>query len=304
MGCYSFLPIIIILIIIFNIQYNENNEQINLFLTVILILCIIFKFINSKCKNKEHLENEETKEQKQKTQEDKNKYYSAEIEDINSLFNNDRVYIDYLTVGSLENNYIKNLIYPIGSVILSDKKLKDLNLPGEWKKIEGGRLMATTGNITITRTLGSSDVEYPLNKAMTEKYTDKKYNIDVKTLNMKHNQTSKDANNGYEIAEETVKLYGNNIMNHEHPIWMNWQETARDKGGAQKSFAIMGGKGTDKNKCKDESGDGSKCVYELYPTRKTLIYKDNKKVEVSDSTVKPHNNIPKYVLVFAYIRIK
>lgn len=303
MGCYSFLPIIIILIIIFNIQYNENNEQINLFLTVILILSIIFKLINSKCKNREHLENEEKKE-KQETQDDKNKYYSAEIEDINSLFNSNRVYIDYLTIGNIRNDYIKNLIYPIGSVILSDKELKDLNLPGEWKKIEGGRLIATTGDITITRTLGSSEVEYPLNRAMTEKYTDNKYNVDVKTLNMKHNQTSKDANNGYEIAEETVKLYGNNIMNHEHPIWMNWQETARDKGGVQKSFAIMGGKGTDKNKCKDESGDGSKCVYELYPTRKTLIYKDNKKVEVSDSTVKPHNNIPKYVLVFAYIRIK
>lgn len=330
MDCFSFISVIIIIIIIINL-YCQNDEYLNISLIVILVLCFIVKVFKCNCKKKENLENNENEtetktendenesetktetgesEQKQETEtptvSDKYKYYDPDIEFMNSLFNNDKIIIDNLNIGHIESSYLKNLIYPVGSVVISDKKIEELNLPGKWKKIEGGRLIATSGNITITRTVSSSTQNYPLKPGdaayANNNYDVIKYNVNKKSLTMGHNQTSKEANGGTEIAEETVKLYGNNIMNHNHPIWTDWKKTARDKDSNKGAFALVGGSDDDSKKCQDKDQQGS-CHNELFPSYGTWIYNDkNQKIAVTDKTYIAHNNIPKYILVYAYIR--
>lgn len=304
MDCFSFVSVIIIVIMIIN-MYCKNDEYLNISLIVILILCFVIKFFKCNCKKQqqENLENNET----ETTQTDKYKYYAPDIEFMESLFNKEKIIIDNLNVGKITCSYIKELLYPVGSVVISDKKIGDLKLPGTWKKIEGGRLIATSGNITVIKTTKSSTQNYefrPEARYANNKYTAYKYEVKEIPLKMEHNKTSKEANNGVEAGEEVVKLYGNNIMNHSHPLWTDWRGMADDQAasdGSQDAFALVGGDKADARKCQDAGQDG-KCRNEVYPVRKTYIYVNNQKKEVTDTSYKAHNNIPKYILVYAYIR--
>lgn len=305
MDCFSFVSVIIIVIMIIN-MYCKNDEYLNISLIVILILCFVIKFFRCNCKKQqqENLENSETKT----TQTDKYKYYTPDIEFIESLFNKEKIIIDNLNVGKITCSYIKELLYPVGSVVISDKKVGDLKLPGTWKKIEGGRLIATSGEITVIRTTNSSTENKEFRseaKYAENNYPVYKYTVDKSELKMGHNQTSKEAHpNKIETGEEVVKLYGNNIMNHSHPIWPDWRAMAYDSashGKNEDAFALVGGGGSDARKCQDAGQEGS-CRNELYPSRKTWIYVNNQKKEVTDTSYKAHNNVPKYILVYAYIR--
>lgn len=293
MVCFCTLSIFLIIIfILLNVYFNssnQNNQKINIVLIIVLFIILCFSLFNKKSENLENTEQEEIK------------FYDEDKEMIKGLFNNDQIIIDNLTIDTIESPDLLNLMYPIGTTILlyDLKTPKDLKLPGEWQKLEGGRLLTTTGKIEIlkskawveyqTMSKTNSDIKYP------------RYKYDVSSNKLTMGNMEKSDKTGEELGEYKVELKGNNILNHKHPVWVDFCRNSRGKGDSQHAFALMGGSNKNDNNCVDK---GSGCHYEPYPSRKTFIYEGNQRIEQTDNNVKPHNNVPKYILVFAYRRIK
>lgn len=306
MNCfYSFIVFLILFIILINLKLNDNNKNINIALIVVIVFVFVFSLFYNKTENLDNTEKteetEETKESEETSEQPKKdiKFYSEDEDIIKSLFNEENIIIDNLTIETIKSPELMNVLYPVGSVVLlhDDKTPKDLKFPGEWEKLEGGRFLTTPGNIMVYKSSATvKDTKMSTVKDIT--YPRYVYESSKKTYKFKNMEKS---NKDGEIGEYAVKLVGNNILNHKHPVWVDFCRNSRGKDGSQNAFALMGGSDSNDESCYDK---GSGCHREVYPSRKTYIYENGKKKEQTIGTVKPHNNVPRYVLVYAYRRIK
>lgn len=306
MNCfYSFIVFLILFVILMNLKFNENNKNINIVLIILIVFVFVFSLFFNNAENLDNIEDKtdkKTDEPSEKSEKETRKdinFYSEDKEIINSLFNEDNIIIDNLTIETIKSPELMNVLYPIGSVILlhDNKTPKDLKFPGEWEKLEGGRLLTTPGNITVYKS-SASIKNTNMSTVKTITYPRYVYESSKKTYEFKNMEKS---NKDGEIGEYAVKLVGNNILNHKHPVWVDFCRNSRGKGDSQNAFALMGGSESNDESCYDK---GSGCHREVYPSRKTFIYENGKKKEQTMGTVKPHNNVPRYVLVYAYRRIK
>ena len=341
MACLSILPIIIIIVLLINI-FNNNDENLNIFLIILICFFIIFQFIkkNNKKENVDNIESLEniprkksfldklklltkkrkikkTEEEKQesnssetdKTEEEKQdsekkneiKYLSVDKDFINNLVNKDRMFIDNLKVKTIDSDFVNNLLYPIGVIVFSWLPLEKLHLPGTWKALPGSRLITTTGNLKYSITKGQTEKDIKFNDKYSNTYTE--YNCDFENINediIKHEYLST-----LDKTQDKVKLCANNVMNHKHIVYVNYGRVSRAKGGSQHAFALYGnGKDNQKDRCNDNSVKRIQSSYEVFPSRRTVYYDGDVEKTITLDSVKAHTNIPRYVLLYTYERIK
>ena len=259
---------------------------------------------------------EELKDKKEEKPEEL-KYLDIDKKFIDGLINENQIIIDNLKIKQIENKFLFDLLYPIGCIILSTTG--DLpamkNNWSQWKILPGARLIATTGTLKNSVTSSMNINKTPLGKYFSDTYDKYHYNFESLTNTYKHLDLSKDKE-----AQMKVKLYGNNIMNHKHVVYLDYQRSGYSKkntgmkDGRYHSFAIVGGSDNNqKNRCVPNNKDSNINTsdpenYEVFPSRSTIIYtngSDNlKRKIINDSDVKEHSNIPRYVLVYAFERIK
>ena len=339
MSCVTIISLISVMLLLINMSYN-NDPGINIFLIVFLCLSLISNFL-SKCNcQRENLDNTEpdiadvsskkisdlTQNSETKTnssnsktktdsESDKKKYLDIDKKFIDSLINENQIIVDNLKIKSIPNNFLFDIMYPVGCIVLTfEGKLPFRDGVG-WNKLPGAKLIATTGKLSNYVTT-SMNVNTPkMGKYFDDTYDHYNYNYDYITNEYKHLDTSKDNQ-----AQVKVKLFGNNVMNHNHIVYVDYQRSGYSgnrtgmPNGKYHSFAIVGG-GDDnqKNRCVPNNKDGQINTndpenYEVFPSRSTVKYTDNKDItkrtKIEDKNVKEHSNIPRYVLVYAFERVK
>ena len=313
MACLSILPIIIIIVLLINI-FNNNDENLNIFLIVLICFFIVFQFIkkDNKKENADNVEiNQENEtssatETEKETQEPEKKneikYLNVDKDFINNLINKDRMIIDNLEVKTIDLNFANNLLYPVGVIVFSWLSLDKLNLPGKWKALPGSRLITTTGNLKYSATKGQTEKEIKFNDNYSNTYTE--YNCEFENIN-------KDINthkylSPLDITQDNVKLCANNVMNHKHIVYVNYGRVSRAKDGSQHAFALYGNRDDNqKDRCNDNSVKRIQSSYEVFPSRRTVYYDgNNQEKTITLDSVKAHTNIPRYILLYAYERIE
>ena len=313
MACLSILPIIIIIVLLINI-FNNNDENLNIFLIVLICFFIVFQFIkkDNKKENADNVEiNQENEtssaiETEKETQEPEKKneikYLNVDKDFINNLVNKDRMIIDNLEVKTIDLNFVGNLLYPVGVIVFSWLSLDKLNLPGKWKALPGSRLITTTGNLKYSITKSQTEKEIKFNDNYSNTYTE--YNCDFENINEdinKHKYLS-----SLDKTQDNVKLCANNVMNHKHIVYVNYGRVSRAKDGSQHAFALYGnGDDNQIDRCNDNSVKRIQSSYEVFPSRRTVYYDgNNQEKTITLDSVKAHTNIPRYILLYAYERIE
>lgn len=307
MACLSILPIIIIIVLLINI-FNNNDENLNIFLIVLICFFIVFQFIkkDNKKENADNVEINQENETEEETQEPEKKneikYLNVDKDFINNLVNKDRMIIDNLEVKTIDLNFVGNLLYPVGVIVFSWLSLDKLNLPGKWKALPGSRLITTTGNLKYSITKGQTEKEIKFNDNYSNTYTE--YNCDFENINEdinKHKYLS-----SLDKTQDNVKLCANNVMNHKHIVYVNYGRVSRAKDGSQHAFALYGNRDDNqKDRCNDNSVKRIQSSYEVFPSRRTVYYdRDNQEKTITLDSVKAHTNIPRYILLYAYERIE
>ena len=294
--------------------FNNNDENLNIFLIVLICFFIVFQFIK-KDNKKENVDNVEINQEnetssatetEEETQEPKKKnvikYLNVDKDFINNLVNKDRMIIDNLEVKTIDLNFANNLLYPVGVIVFSWLSLDKLNLPGKWKALPGSRLITTTGNLKYSATKGQTEKEIKFNDNYSNTYTE--YNCEFENIN-------KDINthkylSPLDITQDNVKLCANNVMNHKHIVYVNYGRVSRAKDGSQHAFALYGNRDDNQlDRCNDNSVKRIQSSYEVFPSRRTVYYDgNNQEKTITIDSVKAHTNIPRYILLYAYERIE
>lgn len=294
--------------------FNNNDENLNIFLIVLICFFIVFQFIK-KDNKKENVDNveinqenetssatETEKETQEPEKKNEIKYLNVDKDFINNLVNKDRMIIDNLEVKTIDLNFANNLLYPVGVIVFSWLSLDKLNLPGKWKALPGSRLITTTGNLKYSATKGQTEKEIKFNDNYSNTYTE--YNCEFENIN-------KDINthkylSPLDITQDNVKLCANNVMNHKHIVYVNYGRVSRAKDGSQHAFALYGNRDDNqKDRCNDNSVKRIQSSYEVFPSRRTVYYDgDNQEKTITLDSVKAHTNIPRYILLYAYERIE
>lgn len=315
MSCVTIISLITVMLLLINMSYN-NDPGINIFLIIFLCLSLISNFL-SKCNcQRENLDNTETKkETKTDSKSEEIKYLDIDKKFIDSLINENQIIVDNLKIKSISNNFLFDIMYPVGCIVLTFERKLPYRDGVEWEKLPGAKLIATTGKLSNHVTT-SMNVNTPkMGKYFNDTYDHYNYNFDYITNEYKHLDTSKDNQ-----AQVKVKLFGNNIMNHKHIVYVDYQRSGYSgdrtgmPNGKYHSFAIVGG-GNDNQKNRCVPNDGDKQIntndpenYEVFPSRSTVKYTDKKDItkrtKIEDKNVKEHSNIPRYVLVYAFQRVK
>ena len=293
--------------------FNNNDENLNIFLIVLICFFIVFQFI--KKDKKENVDNveinqenetssatETEKETQEPEKKNEIKYLNVDKDFINNLVNKDRMIIDNLEVKTIDLNFANNLLYPVGVIVFSWLSLDKLNLPGKWKALPGSRLITTTGNLKYSATKGQTEKEIKFNDNYSNTYTE--YNCDFENIN-------KDINthkylSPLDITQDNVKLCANNVMNHKHIVYVNYGRVSRAKDGSQHAFALYGNRDDNQlDRCNDNSVKRIQSSYEVFPSRRTVYYDgNNQEKTITIDSVKAHTNIPRYILLYAYERIE
>ena len=294
--------------------FNNNDENLNIFLIVLICFFIVFQFIK-KDNKKENIDNVEINQEnetssatetEEETQEPKKKnvikYLNVDKDFINNLVNKDHMIIDNLEVKTIDLNFANNLLYPVGVIVFSWLSLDKLNLPGKWKALPGSRLITTTGNLKYSATKGQTEKEIKFNDNYSNTYTE--YNCEFENIN-------KDINthkylSPLDITQDNVKLCANNVMNHKHIVYVYYGRVSRAKDGSQHAFALYGNRDDNQlDRCNDNSVKRIQSSYEVFPSRRTVYYDgDNQEKTITLDSVKAHTNIPRYILLYAYERIE
>ena len=317
MSCVTIISLISVMLLLINMSYN-NDPGINIFLIVFLCLSLISNLL-SKCKcKKENLDNTETKKETKTDSDSKSeekKYLDIDKKFIDSLINENQIIVDNLKIKSISNNFLFDIMYPVGCIVLTFEGKLPSRDGVERKKLPGAKIIATTGSLSNNVTTSMNVNKPKMGKYFNDTYDHYNYNFGKKTYTYKHLDTSKD-----DQAQVKVKLFGNNIMNHKHIVYVDYQRSGYSgnntgmPNGKYHSFAIVGG-GDDnqKNRCVPNNKDGQINTndpenYEVFPSRSTVKYTDKnditKRTKIEDGNVKEHSNIPRYVLVYAFQRVK
>lgn len=288
--------------------FNNNDENLNIFLIVLICFFIVFQFIkkDNKKENVDNVEINQENETEEETQEPEKKneikYLNVDKDFINNLVNKDHMIIDNLEVKTIDLNFVGNLLYPVGVIVFSWLSLDKLNLPGKWKALPGSRLITTTGNLKYSVTKGQTEKEIKFNDNYSNTYTE--YNCEFENIN-------KDINthkylSPLDITQDNVKLCANNVMNHKHIVYVNYGRVSRAKDGSQHAFALYGNRDDNqKDICNDNSVKRIQSSYEVFPSRRTVYYDgNNQEKTITIDSVKAHTNIPRYILLYAYERIE
>lgn len=317
MSSVTFISLVSVMLILINMSYN-NDPGINIFLIVFLCISLISNFLsNCECK-KENLDNIEIKKETKTDSDSKSeekKYLDIDKKFIDSLINENQIIIDNLKIKNIPNNFLFDIMYPVGCIVLTFEGKLPYRDKVEWKKLPGAKLIATTGTLSNNVTTSMTVNKSKLGKYFNDTYDHYHYNFGKKIYTYKHLDTSKD-----DQAETKVKLYGNNIMNHNHIVYVDYQRSGYSSTRTNMpenryhSFAIVGGSdSSQKNRCVPNNKDGQINTndpenYEVFPSRSTVKYTDKnnitKRTKIEDGNVKEHSNIPRYVLVYAFQRVK
>ena len=327
----TIISLISVILLLINMSYN-NDPGINIFLIIFLCLSLISNFL-SKCNcQRENLDNtkpditdvsslkklseiSQDSKSKSESESEEKKYLDIDKKFIDSLINENQIIIDNLKVKSIPNNFLFDLMYPVGCIVLTFEGKLPYRDGVEWEKLPGAKLIATTGKLSNYVTTSMNTNTPKMGKYFNDTYDHYNYNYNYITNEYKHLDTSKDNQ-----AQVKVKLFGNNIMNHKHIVYVDYQRSGYSKtrtgmpDGKYHSFAIVGGKDNNqKNRCVPNNSDGQINTndpenYEVFPSRSTVKYTDKndvtKRTKIEDGNVKEHSNIPRYVLVYAFERVK
>lgn len=294
MACLSILPIIIILILLFNICYNSNNENINIFLIVFICFFVAYQFIN---KNKENIDNVES-DVNLKTDSD-NTINTSDNTDINiesqtessiesSTESSNKTTTD-TNINTTTDTKIKSKVLKyldtdkkfIDSLINKDRmyidnldvKTIDLDFVSNliypigvvifsWLPLDKlnlpGKWKALPGSRLISTT---GKLKYSVSKNQNEKqlkfndsYSNTYTEYSVDVTNIDTNIDDHKYISPLNTSEFNVKLCANNVMDHKHIVYVNYGRVARAKDDSQHAFALYGN-GDDNQK--DRCNDNS-----------------------------------------------